>query len=60
MVRPFATFLVVFSILSFLVHLDVLASVFGIGALCLFAVEVLISQFGKTPRASKMRREPLL
>jgi hypothetical protein len=38
MVRPFATFLVVFSILSFLVHLDVLASVFGIGALSLFAV----------------------
>jgi hypothetical protein len=55
MLRPFGAFLVVFSILSLLVQLNALGSIFGMAALSLFAVDELVYQFARTPRSSKMR-----
>jgi hypothetical protein len=60
MLREFGAFLVVFSILSLLVQLNVLGNVFGMAALSLFAIDELVSQFAKAPRSSRMRGEPLL
>ena len=60
MLRVFGAFLVVFSILSLVVHLQELGSVFGMGALSLFAIDQLVAQFAKTPRSSKVPGEPLL
>ena len=60
MLRAFGAFLVVFSILSLVVHLQALGSVFGMGALSVFAIDQLLAQFVKTPRSSRMRGEPLL
>lgn len=59
MLRPFGAFLVVFSILSLLVQLNALGSVFGMAALSLFAIDELVFQFAKTPRSSRMPGEPL-
>ena len=59
MLRAFGAFLVVFSILSLLVHLQVLGSVFAIGALSVFAIDQLVAQFAKTPRSSRLPGEPL-
>ena len=55
MLRAFGAFLVLFSILSLLVHLEGLGSLFAIGALSLFAVDQWITQFAKTARPSRMR-----
>jgi hypothetical protein len=60
MSRTFGAFLVVFSILSLVVNLQVLGMVFGMGALSLFGVDQLMAQFAKTPRSSRMPGEPLL
>ena len=57
MLRAFSAFLVVFSILSLVVHLNALGDVFGMAALSLFAIDELIVQFAKTSRHSRMRRE---
>ncbi|HET7890673.1 MAG TPA: hypothetical protein VFL34_04070 [Candidatus Sulfotelmatobacter sp.] len=59
MLRAFGAFLVLFSLLSLLVHLQALGSIFAIAALCFFAVEPVMAQFERTPRASRMRGEPL-
>ena len=59
MLRPFGAFLVVFSILSLLVQLNVLGSVFGMAALSLFALDVLMAQLAKSPRPSRMRGQSL-
>jgi hypothetical protein len=59
MFRAFGAFLVVFSILSLLVQLNALGSVFGMAALSLFAIDELVLQFAKTPRSSRMPGEPL-
>ena len=59
MLRAFAAFLVVFSFLSLIVHLQILGSVFGMGALSLFAIDQLVVQFAKAPRSSRMPEEPL-
>ena len=60
MVRAFGAFLVVFSLLSLVVDLNVLGTVFGMAALSLFALDQLLAQFARTPRPSRMRGEPLL
>ena len=60
MLRAFGAFLVVFSLLSFVVHLQALGSLFAIAALCFFAIGPLMSQFAPAPRPSRMRGEPLL
>jgi hypothetical protein len=59
MLRPFGAFLVVFSMLSLLVQLNVVGGVFGMAALSLFAVDELVLQFAKSPRSSRMPGEPL-
>ena len=59
MLRTLGAFLVVFSILSLVVHFQVLGVVFGMGALSLFAVDQLMAQFAKTPRSSRMPGKPL-
>jgi len=59
MLRAFGAFLVVFSILSLLVQLNALGSVFGMAALSLFAIDELVLQFAKNHRSSRMPGEPL-
>jgi hypothetical protein len=59
MLRPFGAFLVVFSILSLLVQLNVLGSVFGIAALSLFAADEAVLQLAKNPRSSRLPGERL-
>jgi hypothetical protein len=59
MLRTFGAFLVVFSMLSLLVQLNVVGGVFGMAALSLFAIDELVLQFAKTPRSSRMPGEPL-
>jgi hypothetical protein len=58
MVRAFGAFLVLFSILSFVVDLQVLGSVFAMSALSLFAVAQL-PLFAKSPRSSRVPGAPL-
>ena len=60
MLRAFGAFLGVFSILSLVVHLDLMGSVFGLSALLLFAIDELVTQFAKSPRSSRAPGEPLL
>jgi len=59
MLRAFSAFLVVFSILSLVVHLNALGDVFAMAALSLFAIDELVLQFAKTPRHPRMPGEPL-
>jgi hypothetical protein len=59
MLRALSAFLVVFSILSLLVHLQALSGIFGMGAVSLFIIDRLLVQFAKTPRPSRMPGEPL-
>jgi len=60
MLRAFGAFLVVFSLLSLVVQLPALGTVFAISALCFFAVDPLVSQFVDSPRSSRMREDALL
>ena len=60
MLRAFAAFLVVFSILSLIVRLGLVGSVFGMAALSLFAVDELVVQFAKSSRSSREQGETLL
>lgn len=59
MLRAFAAFLVVFSLLSLIVHLQTLGSIFGMGALSLFGIDGLMLQFAKAARSSRVPEEPL-
>jgi hypothetical protein len=59
MVRTLALFLLVFSLLSWLVHLTGIGLLFATGALSLFAVDELMLQFA-SPRPARVRGEPLL
>jgi hypothetical protein len=60
MLRAFSLFLLVFSLLSLVVHLGGLGGLFGAGALSLFVIDVLASQVTGRARPSRMRGEPLL
>lgn len=60
MLRAFGLFLLVFSLLSLVVHLGGLSSLFGAGALSLFVIDVLASHGTGRTRPSRMRGEPLL
>jgi len=55
-----AAFLMVFSLVSLLVHLYGLMLLFGLAALFLLAVDLLLGYFAKNSRPSKIRGEPLL
>jgi hypothetical protein len=59
MLRTFGLFLLVFSLLSLFVHLDGMSRWFGTGSLACFIVDLLVEQFAKHPRHSRMRGEPL-
>jgi len=54
MLRAFSASLVVFSILSLVVHLNARdGDVFGMAALSLFAIDERVVKFAKTPRRSR-------
>jgi hypothetical protein len=44
MVRALAFFLIVFSVLSFVVHLDRMGLLFGTGALSILAIDQIVTQ----------------
>ena len=60
MLRPFAMFLLMFSLLSLVVHLDGMVLPFGGGALALAAIDLFAAPSTPGPRASRMRRPPLI
>lgn len=60
MLRALGLFLLVFSLLSLVVHLDGLGQLFGTAALCLFAIELFTEHSAKGTRPHRMRGEPLL
>jgi hypothetical protein len=60
MLRAFGAFLVVFSLLSLIVHLGLLGNVFGMAALSLYAVDELLFQFAKSSRSARIQGGPLL
>ena len=47
MLRALGLFLLVFSLLSLVVHLDGLGQLFGTAALCLFAIELVTRALGQ-------------
>lgn len=61
MLRVLSAFLCVFWLLSMLVHLDGLAYAFGLAAVALFAIDLVLSDFVNRPRISPTQpRRPLL
>ena len=60
MLRALGAFFVVFSLLSLVVGLEGLGRLFGMCALALFGVDLLLPYFIKSARPSRMTREPLL
>lgn len=59
MIKAFALFFLVFSLLSLVVHQDALVRLFGMGAFFLFTVDQVVARFAG-PRPARMRGEPLL
>jgi hypothetical protein len=59
MVRTLGLFLLVFSVLSGLIHLTGIGLLFATGALSLFVIDQLMLQF-TSPRPTRTRGEPLL
>lgn len=59
MLRALGAFLVLFSLLSLLVHLQALGTIFAVAALCFFAIEPVMAQFVPAPRPSRMPGERL-
>ena len=60
MLRAFGAFLVVFSLLSLIVGLNVLSACFGLGALSVFAADAGLVRFCKTTVVSLVERQPML
>jgi hypothetical protein len=60
MLRVFGAFLSVFCLPCLIVHLDAMVELFGVAALTLFAVDLLLANVGSRPRASRMRGKLLL
>ena len=60
MLRVFAAFLCLFCLLSLVVGLEGLAFVFGAAALGLFAIDLVLSDFARSPRISKTHGRPPL
>jgi hypothetical protein len=59
MIKAFALFFLVFSLLSLVVHQDGLVRLFGMGAFSLFTIDEVVARFAD-PRPVRMRGEPLL
>jgi hypothetical protein len=60
MLRAFGLFLLVFALLSLVVHLDRVGQLFGTAALCLLAIELVTEHSAKGTRPNRLRGEPLL
>ena len=60
MLRTLGSFFLVFALLSFVVHLDVLSQIFGMGTLCLFGIELVAVHSAKGAPPTRVRGEPLL
>jgi hypothetical protein len=60
MVRAFGSFLVLFSLLSLIVHLNAMFAVLVSGAVAVFAVEGVLAYFSRSSRAVTLRREEIL
>jgi hypothetical protein len=60
MLPALGLFLLVFSLLSLVVHFDGLGQLFCTAALCLFAIELVTEHSAKGTRPNRMRDEPLL
>ena len=60
MLRVFGAFLSIFCVLSLVVHLDQSAVLLGAAALALFGIDLILSQFARTARASRTRGSRLL
>jgi len=56
MLRAFGEFLLVFWILGLIVHLDGLIHLFGVAALALIAIDLLVASPGSRRYASSSRR----
>jgi hypothetical protein len=57
MLRALSVFLLVFLLLSVIVHLAQMAIVFGVVALGLTAIDIAVTRLQKDPRPVRMRRE---
>ena len=55
MLRVFGLFLLVFALLSLVVHLDGMGQLFGMAALCLFTIEFLADHSAKDTRPIRIR-----
>jgi hypothetical protein len=60
MVRTLGLFLLVFALLSLVVHLEGMGRLFGAGALSLLVIDLLVAKFARSPRPRRMRGESLL
>jgi hypothetical protein len=60
MLRALSLFLLVFALLSLVVHLDGMGQLFGAAAVCLFAIEWVAEHTAKGARPTRMRGVPLL
>lgn len=60
MLRVFAAFLSIFSVLGLVVGVDDLACLFGVASLALFAIDLLSRDLSRSPHPSRTRGEPLL
>lgn len=57
MLRVFGAFLLMFSLLSLIVHLDGMVRFFGVGGVVLLAIDLLFVNAAAGPRSSRIRRE---
>ena len=60
MFRTLGLFLLVFALLSLVVHLEGIGRLFGAGGLSLLAIDLLVAQLARSPRPPRMREESLL
>jgi len=60
MARAIAAFLLLFSFLSLVVHLNGMSELFGVAALTVFAIDLVCANFGRRPRPVRAVRDPLL
>jgi hypothetical protein len=58
MVRALALFMLVFSLLCLVVHLQTSGGLFGIAALAILAIDLVVARF--VPRPGRVRGEPIL
>ena len=60
MLRVFGAFLSMFCLLGMIVQLNGLAHLFGIAALALFVIDLLLRNYARGPRVSRTRAGSLL